>query len=95
MDKNVIVGLAKLGVGIVSGLAAGYFMDGIVSREVSKDSSKGIRKAIVGLGAAATSLAVSNFVGDSCSSMVDDIMESINTYKEMKALQEGTDDGNA
>lgn len=95
MDKNVIVGMAKLGVGIVSGLAAGYFMDGIVSREVSKDSSKGIRKAIVGLGAAATSLAVSDFVSNSCICMIDDIIGSINICKEAKALREGTEDGNA
>lgn len=96
MERTGVIALVKLGIGLVTGLAAGYFVDGVVGRELDRDQSKGIKRAMVSIGAMATSLVVADKIGDGCASMVDDIVESYDNYKKLKELGNGGDsNGNA
>ncbi len=96
MERTGVIALVKLGIGLVTGLAAGYFVDGVVCRELDRDQSKGIKRAMVSIGAMATSLVVADKIGDGCASMVDDIVESYDNYKKLKELGNGGDpNGNA
>lgn len=91
MERTGVIALVKLGICLVTGLAAGYFADGIVDRELEKDQSKGIKRVIVSIGAMATSLVVADKVGDGCASIVDDIVESYDNYKKLRELGNGGD----
>lgn len=96
MERTGVIALVKLGIGLVTGLAAGYFMDGIVGRELEKDQSKGIKRTMVSIGAMATSLVVADKIGDGCASVVDDLVETYDNYKKLKELGDGGDsNGNA
>lgn len=96
MERTGVIALVKLGIGLVTGLAAGYFVDGVVGRELDRDQSKGIKRAMVSIGAMATSLVVADKIGDGCASMVDDIVALYDNYKKLKELGNGGDsNGNA
>ena len=91
MERTGVIALVKLGICLVASLAAGYFADSIVDRELEKDQSKGIKRMIVSIGAMATSLVVADKVGDGCASIVDDLVESYDNYKKLRELGNGGD----
>ena len=91
MERTGVIALVKLGICLVTGMAAGYFADGIADRELEQDQSKGIKRVIVSIGAMATGMVVADKVGDGCASIVDDLVESYDNYKKLRELGNGGD----